>query len=774
MRNSDKLTRRARFAIGEAYNTASELGHSYVGTEHILTGLLREGEGLACRVLSRAGVTEKELTAAIVKEAGRGASGPPANGLSPRAKRAMELAAMDAGKLGHGFVGTEHILLGVLRQADCAGCIILSSLGYDPDRLYTDVMDVFRGAPAESPVLPSRAASGAARRADTKTLDQYGRDLTMLAAKDELDPVIGRERELRRVIEILSRRTKNNPVLIGEPGVGKTAVAEALAQRIAAGRVPEELANKRLVALDIPSMLAGTKYRGDFEERIKTVLREVQRSGDVILFVDELHTIMGAGAAEGAIDAANILKPALGRGLVRILGATTIDEYRRHIEKDAALERRFQPVTVGEPTVEQSIRILTGLRSRYEKHHGLVITDEAIRASAVLSARYLTGRFLPDKAIDLMDEAASRVRSSMREAGKPVEAGDVAQVVSGWTGIPVDTMTEAERDRLGRLEETLCRRVVGQDEAIRAVCRAVRRGRSGIADPNRPVGSFLFLGPTGVGKTELCRALAESVFGEEKALLRFDMSEYMEAHTVARLIGSPPGYVGYEEGGMLTDRVRQRPWSVVLFDEIEKAHPDVQNLLLQILEDGVLTDARGRRADFRSALVVMTSNVGARAITAGPRLGFAGGDGEAERYGHLRELALREARQCFRPELLNRVDELIVFRPLGRGELRTIAETMVRKLAERLNRQGVKLAIGAQTLDELAERGYDPALGARPLRRLIQEKVEAPLADMLLRGELREGDTVCAAWEREAVKMERIGAGAAGAVSCPEGVVVIQ
>lgn len=775
MRNSDRLTRRARFAIGEAYNAAAELGHSYVGTEHMLAGLLREGEGLACRVLTRAGITEKELTAAIEKEAGRGTPGPPANGLSPRAKRAMELAAIDAGKLGHAFVGTEHILMGILRQPDCAGSKALAAMGFEADRLYTDVLEVFQGAPAETPnPVPPRTAANTSRRADTKTLDQYSRDLTMLAGKGELDPVIGRERELRRVIEILSRRTKNNPVLIGEPGVGKTAVAEALAQRMAEGRVPEELARKRLMALDIPSMLAGTKYRGDFEERVKTVLREVQRAGDVILFVDELHTIMGAGAAEGAIDAANILKPALGRGLIQLLGATTVDEYRRHIEKDAALERRFQPVTVEEPTREQSVRILTGLRPRYEKHHGLIITDEAINAAVSLSARYLPGRFLPDKAIDLMDEAASKVRSSAQPGEKQVNAGDIAKVMSGWTGVPVEALTISERERLGHLEEILHRRVVGQEEAVNAVCRAIRRGRSGLADPDRPVGSFLFLGPTGVGKTELCRALAEAVYSDERALLRFDMSEYMEAHAVARLIGAPPGYVGHEDGGLLTDKVRQHPWSVVLFDEVEKAHADVLNLLLQVLEDGLLTDARGRQTDFRSTVVVMTSNVGARAMTAGPKLGFGGGDADSERQEHLRELALSEAKRHFRPELLNRVDERIVFRPLGRAELRRIAEGMAQKLSSRLAAQGVTLSVAGEALDMLAAQGYDPTYGARPLRRLLRERVEDPLADMLLRGTLSPGDAVRAVRKGEHIEIERVGPTASEPISCSGGAVVVQ
>ena len=782
MKNKERFTKRAQTAIEEAWKTSEELGHSYVGTEHILLGLLREGEGLACRVMRRAGLEEGALLE-VVAAAGRGTPAPPAHGLSPRAKRCVELAVADASQLGHGFVGTEHLLMGVLRQPECAGSRALADAGIDPDRLYTDVIDVFagtmeKGGPAE--IEAARPAVG--RRGETKTLDQYSRDLTALALRGALDPVIGRERELRHVIRILSRRTKNNPVLIGEPGVGKTAVAEALARRMAAGTVPEALARRRLVALDIPSMLAGTKYRGDFEERVKTVLREVQRAGDVILFVDELHTIMGAGAAEGAIDAANILKPALGRGLVQILGATTLEEYRRHIEKDAALERRFQPVVVEEPTREESVRILAGLRTRYEGHHRLIITDEAIRAAVELSARYIPDRFLPDKAIDLVDEAASLVRmsaadeppdggeisaESLRRAkeeafrqrdleqaaalrerelrARPanacerrVLASDVASVVAGWTGIPVETLTQSERERLSRLEEVIHRRVIGQDEAVSAVCRAIRLGRMGLSDPRRPVGSFLFLGPTGVGKTELCRALAEAVYGDEKAMIRVDMSEYMEQHSVSRLIGAPPGYVGHDEGGYLTDRVRRQPWSVVLLDEIEKAHPDVLNLLLQILEDGVLTDARSRRTDFRSAVLVMTSNVGA-AAGAGRPLGFAGG-GDARRWEELRSRASAEAERVFRPEFLGRLDEMIVFRPLEKEQIERIAAGMLAKIADRLAERGIVLETQPEAIARLAEEGYDPRYGARPLRRRLRERVEDRLAEMLLRGELSDGD----------------------------------
>ena len=782
MKNKERFTKRAQTAIEEAWRAAEELGHSYVGTEHILLGLMREGEGMACRVLCRAGV-EKEALLTSVAASGRGTPAPPAHGLSPRAKRCVELAVDDASRLGHGFVGTEHLLMGVLRQPECAGCRALVGAGIDPDRLYTDAMDVFTAA-AEKPG-PAEAGtarlSPAGRRSDTKTLDQYSRDLTALARQGALDPVIGRERELRHVIRILSRRTKNNPVLIGEPGVGKTAVAEALARRLAAGTVPEALARRRLVALDIPSMLAGTKYRGDFEERVKAVLREIQRAGDVILFVDELHTIMGAGAAEGAIDAANILKPALGRGLIQLLGATTLEEYRRHIEKDAALERRFQPVIVEEPTREESVRILAGLRSRYESHHRVIITDEAIRAAVELSVRYIPDRFLPDKAIDLVDEAASLVRMNETECtpgGEPpaeslrlakeeafrrqdfalaaelrekerlarsessgerrVMAADVASVVSGWTGIPVETLTQSERERLSRLEEVIHRRVIGQDEAVSAVCRAIRRGRVGLSDPRRPVGSFLFLGPTGVGKTELCRALAEAVYGDENAMIRVDMSEYMEAHSASRLIGAPPGYVGHDEGGYLTDRVRRRPWSVVLLDEIEKAHPDVLNLLLQILEDGVLTDARSRRTDFRSAVLVMTSNVGALTGARHP-LGFTGGDA-AQQWETLRRRAAEEAERSFRPELLGRMDEVIVFRPLDAEQIGQIAAGMLAKIAERLAKRGIALETRPEAIARLAEEGFDPRYGARPLRRYLREKVEDRLAEMFLRGELSDGD----------------------------------
>lgn len=795
MKYSERFTALGRKTLEEAYHISSELGHSYVGTEHLLLGLLRVGEGLAFRVMNRAGLTETALRQIVENKSGRGVAEPPAQGMSPRAKRCIELAVADAGKLGHRFVGTEHLLMGILRQHDCAGALVLADAGADADSLYTDILNVFSGSAYNRKEESSQPAARntPSRRSDTKTLDQYSRDLTDEAAKGRLDPVIGREKELRRVIQILSRRTKNNPVLIGEPGVGKTAVAEALARRIAAGVVPEELQKKRLVALDLPSMLAGTKYRGDFEERIKTVIREVQKAGDIILFVDEMHTIIGAGSAEGAIDAANILKPALGRGLIRLIGATTLEEYRKHIEKDTALERRFQPVTVDEPTREESIRILQGLRSRYENHHRLIISDAAIIAAVDLSIRYIRDRFLPDKAIDLMDEAASRVRmepgldkesgegerlrlmkEAAMQAGEPEKAAmlrtqelqarkqaelqelgysgcrkevlaeDVAAVVSGWTGVPVEELTRQESERLSALEEIIHRRLVGQDEAVRAVCRAIRLGRVGLADPERPVGSFLFLGPTGVGKTELCRALAQAVYGDEQAIIRVDMSEFMEKHSVSRLIGAPPGYIGHDEGGYLTDRVRRRPWSVVLFDEVEKAHEDVLNLLLQILEEGVLTDSRSRRTDFRNTVIVMTSNVGAKTILGGGRqLGFSGGEDTPQtRYEQIRSRVLDEVKTAFRPEFINRVDDVIVFRPLQKEELKQIAEGIVQKLCRRLQRREVELIVEEDALAALAEKSFDPSYGARPLRRYLRERVEERLAEMVLSDELQPGDRV--------------------------------
>ena len=747
MKNSARFTERASCAIAAARDASASLGHSYVGTEHLLLGVAAETEGLGARVLLSRGLDMLALTRLVAAEAGSGEPGAPEQGLTPNARLAIERAAEDARRLGHGCIGTEHLLLGLVRTPDCAAARTLAAAGSGPNELYTDIMALF-GSPESRPGRQEQGRSQAPlrppyRRAETRVLDQYSRDLTLIAGGGGTDPVVGREREISRVIQILSRRTKNNPVLVGEPGVGKTAVAEALARRVARGEVPDTLKNRRIVTLDLASMLAGTKYRGDFEDRVKCIIKEVQRAGDVIVFIDELHTIVGAGSAEGAIDAANILKPALGRGEIQVIGATTPEEYRKHIEKDAALERRFQPVNVPEPDGECCERMLLALRGSLEAHHGLRITDEAVSAAIRLSTRYICDRYLPDKAIDLLDEAASRVRVEGSPSRTQVEASDVAEVVSAWTGVPASAITEPESERLLRLEEALHRRVVGQDEAVSAVARAIRRGRVGLADPRRPLGSFLFLGPTGVGKTELCRALAEAVYGDEEALIRLDMSEYMEKHAVSKLIGSPPGYVGYGEGGQLTERVRRRPWSVVLFDEIEKAHEDVYNLLLQIMEDGRLTDSEGRRADFRSTIVVMTSNVGAKAITENrPALGFSGAARDGD--GAVREAVMAELRQTFRPEFLNRVDDAIVFRRLTPADVRRIARGLTDAVRERMRALGVQLEVTDAALDLLAERGFDPTYGARPLRRCICTQLEDPAAEALLSGRTGPGDRLIA------------------------------
>ncbi|MCR5663269.1 MAG: ATP-dependent Clp protease ATP-binding subunit [Oscillospiraceae bacterium] len=714
------------------------MGHSFVGTEHLLLGVLQETDGIASRILRSRGLSEEELRREILQTLGEGFPGCPSQGLSARARLAVEKAAQEAAALHQSFVGTEHLLLGILRQPACGGVCALLALGQDPNRLMTDVTDLF-GRPEEPGHGAARTgtARGVLRRAETRTLDQYSRDLTELAASGRIDPVVGRDGEILRALQILSRRTKNNPVLIGEPGVGKTAVAEGLALRISRGEVTEELKNKRLVSLDMPAMLAGTKYRGDFEERLKSVLRDVNRAGDVILFVDELHTIVGAGSAEGSIDAANILKPALGRGEVQLIGATTPEEYRRHIEKDPALERRFQPLRVGEPDREQTLEMLRALRGALEKHHGVRFTDEALAASHDLSVRYLNDRFLPDKAIDLLDEAAAAAHVAGEDR---VDAAAIAGVLSRWTGVPVSGLTGDESRRLRDLEQQLRRRVIGQDEAVSAVARAIRRGRVGLRDPKRPVGSFLFLGPSGVGKTELCRALAETVYGDEKAMIRLDMSEYMEKHSVSRLIGSPPGYVGYGEGGQLTERVRRKPWSVVLFDEIEKAHEDVWGLLLQIMDDGRLTDAAGRQVDFRNTVIVMTSNVGGRAVAERrPALGFSSGGTED---AALEAQVRAELRATFRPEFLNRIDETLIFHRLGRTELLDIARSQVERLKSRFAGLGVALSASEEALAWLAERGDAEKNGARPLRRLIRSGIEDPAAELLLAGELAPGASV--------------------------------
>ena len=758
MRGSGRFTERATGAIGAARDAAAALGHSYVGTEHLLLGVAAETEGLGARVLERYGLDTARLTRLVAAECGRGAPGEPAQGLTPNARAVIEQAARDARRLGHGYVGTEHLLMGVLRSPECTAYGLVSGTGAEPEQLYEEILDLFGGQPEGG--QPGRQTSRQqplrypARHAETRVLDQYGRDLTQLAAGGGTDPVVCRDREIKRVIQILSRRTKNNPVLVGEPGVGKTAVAEGLAQRVARGEVPDSLRGMRIVTLDVASMLAGTKYRGDFEDRVKAVIREIRRAGDVIVFIDELHTLVGAGSAEGAIDASNIIKPALGRGEIQVIGATTLEEYRRHIEKDAALERRFQPVNVPEPSCEECVKMLSALRGGLESHHALRISDEAVTAAVRLSARYINDRFLPDKAIDLLDEAASRVRM---EGGRDRVVGrdDVAEVVSAWTGMPAAAVTEDEGRRLLRLEDALHERVVGQDEAVTAVARAIRRSRVGLADPRRPVGSFLFLGPSGVGKTELCRALAGAVYGDEKALIRLDMSEYMEKHAVSRLIGSPPGYVGYDEGGQLTERVRRRPWSVVLFDEIEKAHEDVYNLLLQIMDDGGLTDSTGRRADFRNTIVVMTSNVGAKAITSGrPSMGFGGEPGGSD--SAVRAAVMRELRETFRPEFLNRVDGTIVFRRLTREDVKKIAASMAAEVERRMAALGVEFKVTDDALDFLADAGYDPDCGARPLRRAICSQLEDRAAEALLNGALSAGDRAEARPGPEGLEIARL------------------
>ena len=738
LKNNEKFTEKAEGAIEQARLAAFGLGHSYVGTEHLLLGILRERAGLGARILRDRGLSEHSLKDAISRANGTGEPGVPTQGLTKHAWQAIEKAAADAARLGHSYIGTEHLLLGILRQPDCGGARALAAAGLSVNDIYTDILAVFGTGSFKPRSQPTVQPKATVKHSETRVLDQYSRDLTLLAASGSFDPVIGRDEEIRRSVQILSRRSKNNPVLIGEPGVGKTAVAEGIAAYIAGSDAPDSMAGKRLVALDLPALLAGTKYRGDFEERVKAVLKDVKKAGDVILFIDEMHTMIGAGSAEGAIDAANILKPALGRGEVQIIGATTPEEYRRHIEKDAALERRFQPVKIAEPSRGDSLKMLGAVRQSLEKHHGVKISDAALTAAVDLSARYINDRFLPDKAIDLADEAAAHIRVS---GGGLVTAEDIAAVVSLWTGIPVANLSADETKRLRNMESILHRRVIGQNEAVTAVSRAIRRGRVGLSDPDRPIGSFLFLGPTGVGKTELCRALAEAVFGESEAMIRLDMSEYMEKHAVSKLIGSPPGYVGYEDGGQLTERVRRKPWSVVLFDEIEKAHEDVWGILLQIMDDGRLTDSAGRVVSFRNTIIVMTSNVGAKSISDGrPRMGFTPDGGDEAQL--MRARINEELRRTFKPEFLNRIDETIVFRRLSRAEIRSIAERMLLTVAERFKALGMTLSVPDQVVDFLAERGYDEKYGARPLRRAIRSMIEDKAAELMLTDSLGRGDTV--------------------------------
>ena len=815
---------RAERVLRGAQAAALELGHGYVGCEHLLLGMLREEEDAPGRALRALGAEEEKTRVLITRALGRGeADLAIAQGLSPHARCAVEMAVAEAERSGSREIESGHLLLGMLRCGDNTAVRLLRREGVDTRRLYGETVRAMSLTARRSPGGEVRASRGESKSG--KTLAEFTRDLTAMAREGRFDPVIGREEEIARTIRILSRRTKNDPVLIGEPGVGKTAVVEGLAERIGEGNVPDALLDQRILSLDLAGMVAGTKYRGEFEERIRALLDEVRREGNVILFIDELHTIVGAGSAEGAVDAANILKPALGRGEIRVIGATTLAEYRRYIEKDAALERRFQSVQVGEPDEEKTLAILRALRPRYEEHHGLEIDDAALCAAVTLSKRYLPDRFLPDKAIDLVDEAAAGVRTEVHSASPEVRAlseraekaakdkeeairaqnyekaarsrdaeesfraqaakerererreaekthavvtrEHVAAVLSNWTGIPVTRLSESERSRLLSLEDTLHERIVGQDEAVRAVARAVRRGRAGVKDPKRPVGSFLLLGPTGVGKTELSRALAEAVFGSEEAMIRIDMSEYMEKHSVSRLIGSPPGYVGYDEGGQLTEKVRRKPYSVVLFDEIEKAHEDVWNVLLQILEDGAVTDSQGRRVDFRSAAIVMTSNVGAKSITAAPTpLGFAANaqeDGEA-RFGAVKEAVTAELRRTFRPEFLNRVDETIVFRPLSEENMAEIARRLLKKTAARMEALGIRFVFDDAAARLLAQRGMDETYGARPLRRLISAEVEDALASLLLEGTLTRGDTAVLAAEGGTLRVRRREEAAAAAL----------
>ncbi len=796
------FTEKANNALNLAIESAENMGHTYIGSEHIILGLLKEGSGVAATVLGKLQITAEQMENLMAQKIGTGAqTSLTADDFTPRSKRILQIAVMEAARLGHNYVGTEHLLMAVLAEGDSYGVRFLNALGAKQSDIVAEINAALSsgeeaGGQPGSPNIPG----GGKGKGGTKTLDQFGRDLTALASKGGIDPVIGRQKEIERVIQILSRRTKNNPCLIGEPGVGKTAVVEGLALKIAEGEVPELLKGKRLITLDLTGMVAGTKYRGDFEERIKAAMDEVRNSGNIILFIDELHTIIGAGSAEGSTDAANILKPALARGDFQVIGATTTNEYRKYIEKDAALERRFQPVMVGEPSEEETFEILKGLRDRYEAHHKVKITEEAMRAAVKLSSRYIADRFLPDKAIDLIDEACSRVRlraftapddlqdlekkvkemeqekaaavneqdferaarvrdeekkaqeqlkarkndwtEKRAHMGGEVLPADIADVVSMWTGIPVAQLTEEEGARLLRLEDTLHKRLVGQNEAVTAVARAIRRGRVGLKDPKRPVGSFIFLGPTGVGKTELCKALAEAMFGNENAMIRLDMSEYMEKHTVSRLVGSPPGYVGYDEGGQLTEAVRRKPYSVILFDEIEKAHPDVFNILLQILEDGRLTDAQGRKVDFKNTVIIMTSNVGARLITEKKgSLGFAPTSQTMDN-DKLREAVLGELKNTFRPEFLNRVDDIIVFHKLSGDEIRQIAGRMLETLKKRMKEINIDIGFTDEAVDAIAKAGYDPVYGARPLRRAIQSKLEDAISEKMLENKIQAGDHV--------------------------------
>ncbi len=790
-----RFTERAQKVLALAQEEAVRLGHNNIGTEHILLGLIREGEGIAAKALQALGLGLDKIQGEVEALIGRGTEKPANINYTPRAKKVIELSMDEARKLGHTYVGTEHILLGLIREGEGVAARVLNNLDVSLNKARQQVLQLLGSNEAVS----TSQQGGNNTSANTPTLDSLARDLTAIAREEGLDPVIGRSKEIERVIQVLSRRTKNNPVLIGEPGVGKTAIAEGLAQRIVNNEIPEILRNKRVMTLDMGTVVAGTKYRGEFEDRLKKIMDEIRQAGNIILFIDELHTLIGAGGAEGAIDASNILKPALARGELQCIGATTLDEYRKYIEKDAALERRFQPIQVDEPTVEEAIQILQGLRDRYEAHHRVKITDEAIEQAVKLSDRYISDRFLPDKAIDLIDEAASKVRlqsftvppnlkeleQKLEEVRKEKDAAvqsqefekaaalrdkeqklreelestksewkekqgqtdsevtteDIAQVVANWTGIPVVKLEEEETSRLLKMEEILHKRVIGQEEAVKSVARAVRRARAGLKDPKRPIGSFIFLGPTGVGKTELARALAEALFGDEDATIRIDMSEYMEKHSTSRLVGAPPGYVGYDEGGQLTEKVRRKPYSVVLLDEIEKAHPEVFNILLQVLEDGRLTDAKGRTVDFRNTVIIMTSNVGADTIKKGNSLGFNTGGTEKD-YEDMKDRVMAELKRSFRPEFLNRIDEVIVFHSLEEAHIQEIVSLMAEELRKRLKEQDIDFELTEKAKQYLAKEGYDPQYGARPLRRAIQKHIEDRLSEELLQGNINKGDTV--------------------------------
>ncbi|MBQ9757245.1 MAG: ATP-dependent Clp protease ATP-binding subunit [Clostridia bacterium] len=803
-----KLTQSAKTAINLAGNCAAELGHNYIGTEHLLLGLSKEGTGVAAKVLAENNITPSKIIDKIDFFVG---SDLPINnpeiGFTPRTKSVLQHSYTEARRLGHNYIGTEHILISLLRENESLAVRILSDLDINPQKLYGDILRLMNennfgeiqndGSSPENPINHVKKP----KSEKTPTLDKFGRDLTQMARELKLDPIIGRDTIIERVIQTLSRRTKNNPCLIGEPGVGKTAIAEGLAQKIIQGTVPEILKDKKVINLDLSSMVAGAKYRGEFEERLKNVMEEIHKAGNIILFIDEIHTIVGAGAAEGAIDAANILKPALSRGEIQIIGATTLEEYRKYIEKDSALERRFQSILLEEPTPEESIEILKGIRDKYEAHHRVTITDSAIEAAVKMSIRYIPDRFLPDKAIDLIDEAASSIRikvltappdvkdietkidelrkekeaaiasqeyekaaklrdeeknlcdslksqkesweNKSRTESTEVTPNEIAEIVSNWTGVPVKAIEDGESQRLLRLEDELHKRVIGQSEAVSAVSKAIRRGRVGLKDPKRPIGSFIFLGPTGVGKTELSKALSEAMFGDEDSLIRVDMSEYMEKHAVSRLVGSPPGYVGYDEGGQLTEKVRRKPYSVILFDEIEKAHPDVFNILLQILDDGILTDSQGRRVDFRNTVIIMTSNLGARLITENKSLGFATESENLEKdYSKIKSDVMGELKRAFRPEFLNRIDDIIVFRQLSRDDIKQISAKMLSVLAERLLSNDVTAKFTDKAIEHIAEIGFDPTFGARPLRRAIQSDIEDMIAEKMLAGEITPGDSI--------------------------------